>query len=286
MPVRSLANMALDPQSVRRTTIVAGVGGATWPETWRSRELLAAMVRRDFTLRYKQTLIGAGWAVLQPLGLTLVLAFFFGRFVPNPVAGLPYAVFMLPAMVVWQFFSKALSMAGVSLSQNYDVVTKVFFPRLYLPFASIIAAFVDLVCALGAAILVMAAYRRGPSWAVVLAPVFIIVAIMAAVGVSAFFAAFDARYRDFRHALPFVLQLWFFATPVVYSTSNIPQDYRWLYYLNPMAGAVEGFRWSLLADVPTPPPGGLILSGVVALVLMVGGLRYFRRSEGAIVDIL
>ncbi len=286
VPLRSLADMALDSHPPRRTTIVAGVGGASWTETWQKRELLGAMVRRDFALRYKQTFIGAGWAVLQPLGLTLVLAVFFGRFVPNPVEGLPYAVFMLPAMVVWQFFSKALSMAGVSLSQNYEVVTKVFFPRLFLPFASIIAALVDLVCALAAAIVVMAAYRRGPGWAVVVAPVFIVVAIMAEVGVGAFFAAFDTRYRDFRHALPFVLQLWFFATPVVYSSATIPERYRWIYFLNPMAGAVEGFRWALLADVPTPSPRGLVLSGLVALVLMVLGLRYFRRAEGAIVDIL
>jgi lipopolysaccharide transport system permease protein len=278
--------MALDPHSPRLTRIVAGSGGASLAETWQSRELLAAMVRRDFTLRYKQTFVGAGWAVLQPLGLTLVLALFFGRFVPNPVAGLPYAVFMLPAMVVWQFFSKALSMAGVSLSQNYDVVTKVFFPRLFLPFASIIGAFVDLLCALAAAAAVMLVYQRGPSWAVVLAPLFIAVAIAAAVGFSVYFSAFDARFRDFRHALPFVLQLWFFATPVVYSSTNIPERYRPLYYLNPMAGAVEGFRWSLLADVPAPPLSGLVTSAVVAFLVMLFGVRYFRKAEGGIVDIL
>jgi lipopolysaccharide transport system permease protein len=278
--------MALDPHPPRRTTIVAGTGGATLAETWESRGLLSAMVRRDFTLRYKQTFVGAGWAVLQPLGLTLVLALFFGRFVPNPVAGLPYAVFMLPAMVIWQFFSKGLSMAGVSLSQNYDVVTKVFFPRLFLPFSALIAAFIDLLCALAAAAAVMLLYRRGPGWPVVLAPLFIGVAVAAAIGFSVFFSAFDARFRDFRHALPFVLQLWFFATPVVYSSTTIPQRYRGLYFLNPMAGAVEGFRWSLLADVPTPPIGGLLISAAVAVVVMLLGVRYFRRAEGSIVDIL
>ena len=132
----------------------------------------------------------------------------------------------------------------------------------------------------------MLVYQRGPGWPVVLAPVFIAVAIAAAVGFSVYFAAFDARFRDFRHALPFVLQLWFFATPVVYSSTNIPERFRPLYYLNPMAGAVEGFRWSLLADVPAPPVSGLVTSAVVAVLVMLLGLRYFRRAEGGIVDIL
>jgi lipopolysaccharide transport system permease protein len=278
--------MALDSPPGYRTIIVAGAGGATWGETWRARELLVAMVRRDFTLRYKQTFVGAAWAVLQPLGLTLVLAVFFGRFVPNPVAGLPYAVFVLPAMVVWQFFAKGLSVGGVSLSQNYDVVTKVFFPRIFLPVASIIASMADFLCALLAAAVVMAFYGEGPGWAVVLAPCFVGIAIAACVGFAAFFAAFDARFRDFRLALPFVLQLWFFATPVVYSSTIISEQYRWIYFLNPMAGAVEGFRWSVLADVPTPEPRDLVLSALVAVAVMMVGLRHFRRVEGAIVDIL
>ena len=213
------------------------------------------MVWRDFTLRYKQTFVGAGWAVLQPLGLTAVFAIFFRRVITLPVQGLPYAVFMLPAMVLWQFFSKSFSLAGVSLSTNYDTVTKVFFPRIYLPLAMIIGGLVDLAFALGATALVMLVYQRGPSGAIVLAPLFVLMAVLAAFGFGVWFAAFDARFRDLRLALPFVLQLWFFITPIVYSSVFIPYRFRWAYHLNPMAGAVEGFRWALLADVASPCDG-------------------------------
>jgi lipopolysaccharide transport system permease protein len=274
------------PQAAQRTVIAAGVGGSSWPETWRSRELLRVMVWRDFTLRYKQTFVGAGWAVLQPLGLTAVFAIFFRRVVTLPVQGLPYAVFLVPAMVLWQFFSKSLSLAGVSLSTNYDTVTKVFFPRLYLPLTMIVGGLIDLAFALVATAIVMLLYRRGPGAEIVFAPLFILVAVIAALGFSVWFAAFDARFRDLRLALPFVLQLWFFITPVVYSSATIPYNFRWAYHLNPMAGAVEGFRWSLLADVPGPAIGGLVLSAIVAIVVMVSGVHYFRKVEGAIVDIL
>ncbi|HMK12051.1 MAG TPA: ABC transporter permease [Acidimicrobiales bacterium] len=270
----------------RPTVIEAGVGGASWGETWRSRELLRVMVWRDFTLRYKQTFVGAGWAVLQPLGLTAVFAIFFRRVVTLPVQGLPYAVFMLPAMVLWQFFSKAMSTAGVSLSTNYETVTKVFFPRIYLPFAMIIGGLIDLGFALVATAVVMLFYGDGPGPELLLAPLFVLLAIVCALGFSVWFAAFDARFRDLRLALPFILQLWFFVTPVVYSSATFPYRFRWLYHLNPMAGAVEGFRWSLLAEVPTPAPGGLVLSAVVAVVVTVTGVHYFRRAEGTIVDIL
>ena len=272
--------------AAHRTVIVAGSGGATWSETWRSRELLRVMVWRDFTLRYKQTFVGAGWAMIQPLGLTAVFAIFFRRVVTLPVQGLPYAVFMLPAMVLWQFFSKSLSLAGVSLSTNYETVTKVFFPRIYLPLAMILGGLVDLAFALGATAVVMLFYGDGPGPELLLAPLFVLLAIVCALGFGVWFAAFDARFRDLRLALPFVLQLWFFITPVVYSSATFPYRFRWAYHLNPMAGAVEGFRWTLLAEVPTPAPGGLVLSAVVGVLVMLTGVHYFRRAEGTIVDIL
>ena len=216
--------------AARRTVIEANGGGATWSETWRSRELLRVMVWRDFTLRYKQTFVGAGWAVLQPLGLTAVFAIFFRRVITLPVQGLPYAVFMLPAMVLWQFFSKSFSLAGVSLSTNYDTVTKVFFPRIYLPLAMILGGLVDLAFALAAAAVVMLLYQRGPGTAVIFAPLFVLIAVLAALGFGVWFAAFDARFRDLRLALPFVLQLWFFITPIVYSSAFIPYRFRWAYH--------------------------------------------------------
>ena len=180
-PVRSSADMvALNdslspgeqsrPMPSRRTVIGAGAGGASWGETWRSRELLRVMVWRDFTLRYKQTFVGAGWAVLQPLGLTAVLAIFLGRLVPLPVTGLHYAAFMLPAMVLWQFFSKSLQVGGVSLSTNYDTVTKVFFPRIYLPLAMIAGGLIDFGFTLLATAFVLIFYQSGPGPALVLAP--------------------------------------------------------------------------------------------------------------------
>lgn len=282
-----LAAPAQPPGAARHTEIIAGEGGASWRETWQSRELLRVMVWRDFTLRYKQTFVGAGWAILQPLGLTAVFAIFLGRIVSNPADGVPYALFVLPAMVLWQFFLKSVSLAGVSLSTNYDVVTKVFFPRLYLPLAMIVGGLIDLGFALIATCVVMIFYQDGPGAEIVYAPLFVVVAIVAAFGFGVWFAAFDARFRDLRLALPFLMQLWFFVTPVVYSTAvTIPERYRWAYYLNPMAGAVEGFRWAMLADVPAPDRGGLVLSALVAVVVMLTGVRYFRRAEGAIVDIL
>ncbi len=161
-----------------------------------------------------------------------------------------------------------------------------FFPRIYLPLAMIVGGLVDLGFALGATAIVMLFYQRGPGAAIVLAPLFVLLAVVAALGFGVWFAAFDARFRDLRLALPFVLQLWFFITPVVYSSATIPFRFRWAYHLNPMAGAVEGFRWAMLADVPRPATGGLALSALSGVVVMVSGVYYFRRAEGAIVDIL
>ena len=242
------------------TTIVAGSGGASSRRPG-SRESSSprwfAVTSRCATSRRSSARDGP---CCSRSGSRSCSRSFFGRFVPNPVAGLPYAVFMLPAMVVWQFFSKALSMAGVSLSQNYDVVTKVFFPRIFLPLARSSPAFVDLLFALAAAAVVMLFYQRGPSWAVVLAPLFVLVAIAAAIGFSVFFAAFDARFRDLRLALPFVLQLWFFVTPVVYSSTTIPERYRWVVPPQPDGGRGRGLPMVPARGRPAPPAGGLVLS--------------------------
>ena len=263
-----------------------GLAHVDWRELWEYRELLFILIWRDIKVRYKQTLLGAAWAILQPLGAMVVFTFFLGKLARVPSDGLPYPIFAYSGLLMWQFFSRALTEASVSLVVNERVISKVYFPRLLVPSSVVLAGWLDFAIAFALLLGMMAVYGMGISWTVVLAPLFLILATAVALGVSFWLSAFDVKYRDVRYTLPFLTQIWLFATPVVYPSSLVPTWLRPWYGLNPMVGVVEGFRWSLLG-VPGSPDFAMIgVSIAVIAVVLFGGLIYFRTMERMLADLI
>ncbi|MBW2020567.1 MAG: ABC transporter permease [Deltaproteobacteria bacterium] len=254
-----------------------------WRELWEYRELLYILTWRDIKVRYKQTAIGIAWAVIQPFFTMVVFSLFFGRLARIPSEGLPYPIFSYAALLPWQFFVKALTEASTSLVVNERVITKVYFPRLLVPTAVVLAGLLDFGIAFSILLVMMIFYGIVPSWAVLTIPLFVLLAVMTALGVSYWLSALDVEYRDVRYILPFLTQLWLFASPVVYPSTMVPEAWRALYALNPMAGVIEGFRWALLGSTP-PDPLMILVSGVAIALLFVGGLIYFRRMERTLAD--
>jgi len=253
-------------------------------EIWRYKELLYFFTWRDFKVRYKQTVLGAAWAIIQPLLLMLVFTVFFGRLIGVPSEGLPYSIFAYTALLPWQLFARALSDASVSLVANERVITKVYFPRLLVPAAAVISSLVDFAIAFVLLLGMMLFYGIYPGSAIIALPVFILLALIAALGVGFWLSALNAIYRDVRYTLPFLTQLWMFATPVAYPSSLLHEPWRTLYGLNPMVGVVEGFRWALLG---TQPPGSMLaVSSVVSVALLVSGAYCFRRMEKTFADVV
>ena len=250
-----------------------------------SHELLYFLVLRNLKLRYKQTLLGATWAVLQPLLTMAVFSVVFGRLARLDSDGLPYPVFALAALVPWTFFANALGQAGNSLVDQHQLLTKVYFPRLLLPLAAVIAGLVDLVISFVLLLLVLGWYGIAPSPRLFAAPALALLAAAAALAPGIWLAALNVRYRDVRHVIPFLVQIWLFVTPVAYSSSLIPERWRPLYALNPMAGVVEGFRWMVGARGAGFGPG-LALSTAAVLLLLTGGLYFFRRMERSFADVV
>jgi len=254
-------------------------------ELWEYRELLYFFVWRDIKIRYKQTAIGAAWAVLQPLLTMLVFTLFFGRLAHIPSEGLPYPIFYYSALLPWMYFAASLQNATNTIVENQRVITKVYFPRLALPLSSVLSGLVDF----GVSFLMFAAmmiyFGIRPSAAMLWLPVFLLLALLTALGVGLWLSALNAIYRDVRYVVPFLVQFWLFASPVAYPSSLVPERWRWLYGLNPMAGVIEGFRWSLAGH--GEPPGRLILisSGVVLMVLL-SGVAYFQGMETTIADVV
>lgn len=235
-------------------------------------------------MRYKQTLLGAGWAIIQPLMTMVVFTIFFGHLAKVPSDGLPYQVFALMALVPWTYFASALAGCSTSLSGYQHIISKVYFPRLIIPMAAVIAPLVDF--AIGFVILVgfMAWYRIVPGPSIVWLPALMLLALATAASVGVWLAALNVRYRDVRYVVPFVVQLWMFATPVAYPASLVPERWRAVYGLNPMVGVIEGFRWALAGG---PAPGVItVVSAAVVVVLMAGGAVYFRRLEGTFADVI
>lgn len=253
-------------------------------EFWAYRELLYFLVWRDAKVRYKQTVLGAAWAVLQPFLTMVVFTVVFGRLAGVPSDGQPYALFTFAALVPWSYFGQSLSNAAASLVGN-RVIARVYFPRLLVPAASVITPLIDFGIALGVMFLLQLGwYRQWPSPNLLALPFFILLAAATAFAAGLWFAALNVKYRDVRFVLPFTLQFWMFATPIAYPASLVPERWRLLYGLNPMASVVEGFRWALLA---TPPPGLMLaVSCVSVTVALWAGLAYFRRVEGTLVDVL
>ena len=252
-------------------------------ELWQYRELLYILIWRDIKVRYKQTAIGAAWAVIQPFLTMVVFSLIFGRLAKIPSEGLPYPIFAYSALLPWQFFAKALTEASTSLVVNERVITKVYFPRLLVPTAVVLAGLLDFGIAFLILLGMMVFYGITPSWFILFVPLFLLLAIITALGVSFWLSALDVEYRDVRYTLPFLTQLWFFATPVVYPSTIVPPSWRALYGLNPMVGVIEGFRWALLGSAP-PDPRMLLVSSLLASLLFMSGLIYFRRMERTLAD--
>jgi lipopolysaccharide transport system permease protein len=253
-------------------------------EVWTYRQVALVLAERELRVRYKQTVIGALWVVVQPLAGVVLFSLVFGRLAGLPSDGLPYPVFVYAGLIIWTYFSAAVEAATLSLVENRELVTKVYFPRLLAPAAATLPRLLDLGISLVAFVVLNAAYGRHLNPAAVLLPAWIVVAVAAVFSVGLLFSALHVRYRDVGHALALLLQLWMFATPVVYASSSVHGALRALLAVNPLTGLVDGFRWSL-AGGPAPPAVDL-LSAASGAVLLVGGLVYFQRTERRVADLI
>ncbi len=253
-------------------------------ELWQYHELLYFFTWRDVKVRYKQTGLGFLWAIIQPLFMMVVFSVFFGMLANIPSEGVPYPLFNLAALLPWTLFAEGLTRSTTSMVTNANIMTKVYFPRLIMPISGILSPLVDFAAAFSILIVMMAYYGFVPGWNVIFLPVFILFAVMTSLAVGLWLSALNVQYRDFQYTLPFLIQFWLFASPVVYPSTLLPESIRWLYGLNPMAGVIEGFRWALLG---TDPPSVLIgVSVMMVIVLLVGGVFYFRRMEQYFADIV
>lgn len=252
-------------------------------ELWEYRELIYFFVWRDIKVRYKQTAIGASWAVIQPLATMLLFTLVFGKLVKIPSDGLPYAVFYYAALLPWSYFANALQKTSTVVVSNQHILTKVYFPRLALPLFAVFTGLVDFAISFVMFVVLLLWYHILPTWHVVWFPVFLLMALVTALGMGLWLAALNALYRDVAQVLPFLMQFWMFGSPVVYSSSMVPAKWRVLYGLNPMTGVIEGFRWSLAGGGSAP--GALFaVSAVIVLVIFISGLAYFQRMETEIAD--
>jgi lipopolysaccharide transport system permease protein len=252
-------------------------------EMWNYRELLYFFVWRDLKIRYKQTAIGVGWVVLQPLMAMLLFTVFFGRLAKMPSEGLPYPVFYYTGLLPWLYFSASLTHATNTVVEHERVITKVYFPKMFLPFSAVLSGLVDFGIGFGLLMGLMLYYHLIPTIATLLVPIFLLLAVMTALAVGLWLSALNAIYRDVRYVIPFLVQFWLFASPVVYPSTVVPAKWRWLYGLNPMAGVVEGFRWAVTGRGKAP--GVLVLvSATTVLLLFLGGVVYFKKMESKIAD--
>jgi lipopolysaccharide transport system permease protein len=251
-------------------------------EIWRYRDLAYSLTRRDLQLRYKQTIFGVAWAVIQPVGAALIFTLIFGHAAGLPSDGIPYPVFVLAGLAVWFYFSTAIEAAAQSMVENTELVTKVYFPRLLNPLAAVMPGLVDLALSMVVVGVFMVVYGVAPSIAVLLLPAWVVAVVLVAFGTGVWLSALNVLYRDVRYTLVFLVQLWFFATPIVYSASIVHGDWRYVLYANPVAGIVEGFRWSLVGG-PAPGAAALISAAVAALAIATG-LAYFQRVERDLAD--
>ncbi|HEY6074043.1 MAG TPA: ABC transporter permease [Anaerolineales bacterium] len=262
----------------------SGLTSLNLRDLWTYRELVFFMIWRDIKVRYKQTLLGAAWAIIQPLMTMIIFNFLFNNVAKVPSDGIPYPIFSYTALLPWGLFTTALNQASRSLTSNHNMITKIYFPRLVLPVASVLAGLVDFAIAFVILIGLLIYYRVTPAWNVLWAlPLFLLLAVITALGVALWLSAINVKYRDVNYALPFITQFWLFATPVAYSASIISQKWKLVYSLNPMAGVVNGFRWALLGS-GSGPDAGLWVSVGISLLLLLSGLIYFRNMERTFAD--
>jgi lipopolysaccharide transport system permease protein len=254
-------------------------------ELWAYRDLVYFFIWRDIKVRYKQTAIGAAWAILQPVLTMLVFSLFFGKLAKIPSLGLPYPIFYYTALLPWMYFATAMQSATNVVVEQQRVITKIYFPRVVLPIAAVLAGLLDFAISFAVLLALMAYYRMAPTGAVMWLPLFTLLAVLTALGVGLWLSALNALYRDVRYVVPFLVQFWLFASPVAYPSSLVPAKWRWLYGLNPMAGVIEGFRWALTGH--GQPPGILLAASSAAVVLLVlSGLVYYHAMEGTIADVV
>lgn len=254
-------------------------------ELWEFRELLYFFAWRDIKVRYKQTVMGVLWAIIQPFLTMVIFSLFFGRLASVPSDGLPYPVFSYAALVPWTFFANALAQASNSLVINANMIKKIYFPRLALPIASVFAGVIDFLLAFVVLLGIMLYYGLVPTINIIWLPLFLLLALITSLGVSLWLAAMNVQFRDVHYTIPFLTQAWLFVTPIAYPSSLLPEPWRTLYGINPMAGVVEGFRWALLGT-GTAPGKMIIVSVLVALTLFISGAFYFRRMEQSFADVL
>ena len=254
-------------------------------ELWQHRELVYFLVWRDIKVRYKQTVIGVGWAVIQPVMIMLVFSLLFGRLARLPSDGVPYPVFYFSALLPWLYFAQAFGQATNSLVGQQALIKKVYFPRLVLPIVGVVSGLIDLGMAFVVLVGLALLYGIVPGWPILLVPVYVLLAMLTALSLGLWLAPINAVYRDVRHAVPFVTQIWMFASPVVYASSLVPEPWRPLYRLNPLAGAIEGFRWAVTGR-GVPVDLSVVVSVLIVALVGVTGLVYFRKNEQTIVDVV
>jgi lipopolysaccharide transport system permease protein len=253
-------------------------------ELWEYRELLYFLTWRDIKVRYKQTILGASWAIIQPFFTMLVFSLFFGRLAKVPSDNIPYPIFSYTALVPWMFFSNGLSHASNSLVDHANLVKKIYFPRMAMPIATVIAGVIDFLLAFFMLLLLMFYFGIKPTINIVYLPFFLSLAFITSLGVSLWLSAMNVQFRDVRYAIPFLTQFWMFATPIAYPSSLLSEPWRTFYAINPMVGVVEGFRWALLG-ANTAPGKMIFVSFFVAVIILIGGACYFRRLEKSFADV-
>ncbi|HME44457.1 MAG TPA: ABC transporter permease [Syntrophorhabdales bacterium] len=289
-PQREESVRAPGPKSREAISVTAirpskGFSSLGLRDLWEYRELAYFLVWRDIKVRYKQTAIGAAWVILQPLLTMLIFTLIFGILVRVPSEGLPYSVFVYTALVPWSYFSEAVSRGGLSLVANTNLISKVYFPRLVIPISSVVTPVIDFVLSFFILLGLIAWFNIKPTWAIATLPVFLLLTIVTAFAVSIWFSAVNVKYRDVGYTIPFLIQFWMFASPIVYPISIIPARWRPIYSLNPLVGVVEGFRWALLGkESPNFWAMGISVAGV--LILLAGGILYFRRMERTFADVI
>lgn len=252
---------------------------------WEYRELIYFLIWRDIKVRYKQTVLGAAWAIIQPFFTMVVFSVFFGRLAKMPSDGIPYPIFSFAALVPWTFFANGLGKASTSIVGSSNLISKVYFPRLCIPIASILSGILDFALALTVLIGMMHHYNITPTANIVWLPLLLALALTTSLGVSLWLSALNVQFRDVQHIIPFIVQFWLFATPVAYPSSLLSEPWRTLYGINPMVGVVEGFRWALLG-VNTAPGPVILVSSLIAVLLLITGARHFRRMEKTFADIV
>jgi lipopolysaccharide transport system permease protein len=282
--------MNTDPSSSSVLSVAYIEPPSSWPalglrELWEYRELLYFLTWRDIKVRYKQTALGAAWAIIQPFFLMVVFSLFFGRLAGVPSDGVPYPVFSFCGLLPWQLFAHSLTQSSNSLVGSQNLITKVYFPRLVVPISAVLAGLVDFAIAFVILLGMLFFYGIVPGWQVLALPGLVLLAVMTALAVGLWLSALNVQYRDVRYTINFLVQFWLFATPVAYPSSIVPEKWRAIYGLNPMVGVVDGFRWALLGK-PQSPCISLLVSAIVVLLLLAGGLYYFRRLEQQFADVV